>query len=283
MLGPDVKGVNWLKTHTSVARSHAAYWGGPHEDRSEEQGNPPDPAFTDAEAEATKHVRCSGGVVAARLPTYRHRGKLKNDEAVRWEARLRSSDPRPCHSRGSPSIPRELKPIDLFGAELSPRSFLGEGFVKQFVMSDHEDHALLLDSCLMLSYAYRMALTGRGTKAALLQLKSRIFRCLTARIEAWDSLLRPRCLIPVLALGAPVVCLVSQDLPGRMSFSDYISASTLDGGLCCVEFANIAGRALQERLRYWQVISRLLCDTIKTPQDADGFALLRYISNCMNM
>lgn len=110
--------------------------------------------------------------------------------------------------------------MDPFGAELSPLRFFGENFVKQFVMADHEDQPVLFDGCLLLSDAHAMALTGRGTRTALLELKSRVFRCINDRMEVSDSLLSPQCLSAILALGAPINCV--SGLPRSAKAYNYL-------------------------------------------------------------
>ena len=150
-------------------------------------------------------------------------------------------------------------------------------------MVDDEDHSIMSSACLLLSYAYSMALTGQGTKTVLLALKSHVIQRLSAKMKSSNGLLSPRCLTAILALAAPIVCLVSQDLPKRLSMWDYLMASMQDNYLCSPESAETAQRALHERMVHRQATRRHFVHTKVGFQDADSVALLRYISNCINM
>jgi hypothetical protein len=128
-----------------------------------------------------------------------------------------------------------------------------------------------------------MALTGRGTKTVLLELKSQVIRRISAKMKFSDSLLSPRCLTAILALEAPIVCLMSQDLPKSLSIWDYINASMRHDYLCCQESADVAYAALDERIVHRQAMHRLFLKSFAGIQDAVGLALLQYISNSINM
>ena len=160
--------------------------------------------------------------------------------------------------------------------------FLGKDFTRQFVVSDHEDHQILVDGSLLLGYAYRMALTGHGTRTGLLELKSKVFHHVGTRLAS-GSVLSPRVLTAVLALGSPVVCLVSQDLPQHLTLLEYISTSTQGDCLCSEEFANVAQHAIRERTTYLHAMRGLLSLSNSLRYDANSLALLRYICNCMEM
>ena len=137
---------------------------------------------------------------------------------------------------------------------------------------------------LLLNYAYSMAFTGHGTKMVLLQLKGQVIRHINENIKSSDGVLSPRCLTAILALGAPVVCLVSQDLPNGRSMWDYIHRFAQDEFLCCLpESADVGKRALHEQIFHRRPTGRLFSTSSASFQDAESIALLQYLSNHMNM
>jgi hypothetical protein len=141
----------------------------------------------------------------------------------------------------------------------------------------------MFSGCQLLAYAHSMALTGDGTKTVLLELKTQVIRRISATMKSSDGFLSPWSLTAILALGAPIVCLVSQDLPKRLSIREYINASMQDYSLCCQDSADIAHRALDERLVHRQALYRLLLKSSSCCTDAEGLALLQYVSNCVKM
>ncbi|KAE9376531.1 hypothetical protein N431DRAFT_554920 [Stipitochalara longipes BDJ] len=140
----------------------------------------------------------------------------------------------------------------------STLNFFGESFVKQFLMMDHEDYSIMLSGCMLLSYANTMALSGSGTKATLLGLKGQVINRINAKIESSGGLLSPQCFVAILALGAPIVCLVSQDLPHSLKISQ---------------------NALYERKMHSQAIDNLFSKISGRFRDQDSFSLLLYLSN----
>ena len=128
---------------------------------------------------------------------------------------------------------------------------------------------------LLLSYAHYMALTGRGTKTVLLELKGQVIRHISSQMKSSDCLLSPWCLTAILALGSPIVCLVSRDLPKRLSIWEYINATMEEDYLCCPESADTAQSALDERIVHRQAIRKLLFKSSISFQDTDSLALLK--------
>jgi hypothetical protein len=141
----------------------------------------------------------------------------------------------------------------------------------------------MFSGCLLLSYAHSMALTGRGSKAVLLQLKGQVIRCISSKMNASNGLLSPRCLTAILALGAPIVCLVSQDLPKGVSIWEYINVSTRDDYQCCSDSADIAQIAFDEGMVHQKAMCRLLIKSSTGFQDTNSLALLQYLSNYVDM
>ena len=151
-------------------------------------------------------------------------------------------------------------------------------------MHDHKDNIVLFDAFLLLSYAHHMALTGRGSKTVVLNLKGQVIRHIGTKMETSDGLLSPQCLTAILALGTSIVCLVSQDLPMRLNIWEYINASMQEDYLCCLqESADKAQSALNERTVHRQAINKLLSRSKASFKDADSLALLQYVCNWMDM
>jgi hypothetical protein len=224
-------------------------------------------------------------------PTLRRRQSTKQKNAKAILLHPQTRPPSPWHIQSQtdnlehlPSVPSKIRATGSpFATTLSTFEFFGEGFVKQFVMFDHEDYSIMFSGCLLLSYAHSMALTGQGTKTLLLQLKSQVIRRISAKMRSSEGLLSPQCLTAILALGAPIVCLVSQDLPKCLSISDYIKVSAQEDYLCCLASADTAQHALEERIIHRQAMRRLFFKSIASFKNAHNLALLQYISNSINM
>ena len=181
-----------------------------------------------------------------------------------------------------PFIPSEIRAADsAFSTALLIFEFFGDGFMKHFAMSNHEDYPIMFSGCLLLSYANSMALTGRGTKTLLLQLKVQVIRLISTKMRSSDGSLSPQCLTAILALGAPIVCLVSQDLPKSLIISEYIKVSTQEDFLCCSASADTAKHALEERIIHRRAMRKLFSKSTASSGKADKLA--QYISNSMNM
>ena len=275
----EAKETRWLKIHSGAVRSHSAYWGGPARHRRQAKKHT---AEQQGDTNTTTHV--DGKSAFGRGSTKRKDVKAITVTPIRAAG---SGSPRyiePDNLHYLPSGASDIRALGpSFAAGLSTFKFCGERFVKQFVMLDHADYSIMFSGCLLLSYAYSMALTGQGTKTLLPELKGQVIRHISARMKASNGLLSPRCLIAILALGAPIVCLVSQHLPKCLSICEYITASMDEDYLCCQESADTAQSALNERIVHRQAIRRLFFRSNASFQDADSLALLQYVSNYMNL
>ena len=289
--------MSWLKIHSGAARSHAAYWGGPekvhHEGKkhlaAQQDTTTTTTSTSDTDRDTSSRDDCKPTFGCFYAPTVLRRRSTKpnNVKAIILPPQKRTRSPRHLeidNTEHLPSLPYEIRATGSPSAStLSTFEFFGEGFVRQFVMFDHEDYSIMFSGCLLLSYAQSMALTGQGTKTTLLELKSQVIRRISAKTGSSVGLLSPQCLTAILALGAPIVCMVSQDLPQRLSISDYINVSAQEDYLCCAASANTAQRALEERIVHRQAMRRLFSKTNASSQDADNIALLQYISDSINM
>lgn len=287
-------GVNWLKVHSGAVRRHAAYWGGPerHQRRGEgERGQRGRTAYVSGtDKDLDLHNDAKPTFDGSPAPSVRRRGSTKEADVRASTISLDSSHEPPCHNEFGdlqhlPSLPFEIRSTgSSFEADLSTFEFVGEDFVKQFLMVDEKEYSLMFSGYALLNYAYRMAFTGHGTKWALLHLKGQLIRHINDYIKLCDGLLSPRCLTAILALGAPVVCLVSQDLPNGRSVLDYIFGSRQGEYLCCLpESADAGQRALSEQIFHQQPMRKLLSTSSASFSDPDSIALLQYLSNHMNM
>ncbi|KAI1614707.1 hypothetical protein EDD37DRAFT_410916 [Exophiala viscosa] len=272
--------VSWVKRHAGPTRSHAAYWGGPV-GAQRHQHNADTPALNAVRYHAPPQ---EAGPVYGCFPTRSSR---------RWQAiatktieypPLMLSTPTPRQFEPDPLLYLPSLPFEISGTITSAAvcsslfEFFGETFVKRFLTSYHEDASIMFCGCLLLSYAHNMALTGVGMKTVLLQLKGQLIRQLNTKI-ATSNILSPRCLTAILALGAPIVCLASQDLPNSLSIRDYVDASAKGDCLCCREPSDMAPRALAELIVHRQAMERLLLQQKTATQDSNSLALLQYISS----
>ncbi|KAI9739983.1 MAG: hypothetical protein M1818_005039 [Claussenomyces sp. TS43310] len=293
----EAKENTWLKMYSGSARRHAAYWGGSARYQREgkrqftEQQDNANTSVSDADEKDTSsrhNARPALGFFPT--PTVRRRvpSKPTNAKAAALPHKtgfgyLHNIEPE--HLPRLPSVPFDFRATaSPFAAGLVTFDFCGEGFVKQFVMFDHEDYSIMLSGYLLLSYAHYMALTGHRTKTVLLELKSQVLRRIGAKLTSSDGWLSPRCLTAILALGAPIVCLASQDLPKGLSIWEYINASQQDDDVCCsLESADTAQSAPKERIVHQQAMRQLFLKSKVRSRDADSLALLQYVSNYMNM
>jgi hypothetical protein len=168
-------------------------------------------------------------------------------------------------------------------SRLAVLRFFGEAFVKQFLMLDHDDYSIMFSGCVLLSYANTMALSGSGTKRILLELKGQVISQISAKIESSDGLLSPQCLIAILALGSPIVCLVSQDLPHLLSIWEYINVSQYADYLCCQSSADRAQQDLDERKVHWQALGDMFSKINGIFRDEESLSLLLYLSYSMGL
>jgi hypothetical protein len=276
------KETNWLKIYSGAARSQAAYWGGPAKYERQVKQN-----IAQQQASIMTSV-FDNDKDSAPIAHGRKSSKMINANAVKLQPCVRAQSPRlikPNNLQYLPSLPSEIRSMcSAFAADVLTLEFCGEGFVREFVMFDHEDSPIMFSAFILLSYAHSMALTGRGSKNVLLELKGQVLRRLSAKMKSSDGFLSPRCLTVVLALGSPVVCLVSQDLPRRLSIREYINTE-LDGKLLCcsLESAEKARNALEEQVVHRHAMRRILSKSNGNIQDVKSLALLKYLSNCVRM
>jgi hypothetical protein len=285
-----------LKLHSRAARSHAAYWGGPAGSKragkhqiGEEQGNI---------VPIARHSTTSSNVddEGNPDPTEPADTLARRKEIVKIEDFNTPIAPQNNASRSLqhlqpnslqylPSLPQELRSVAAaFSAGLPIFDFYGQAFIKQFIMLDHEDYPIMFSGCLLLSFAHSMVLTGQGSKAVLLELKHHVFRLISAKMKSSSTLVSPWYWTAVLALGAPVVCLISQDLPKHWSIAEYNDATMRDDYSCPYPgFADKAQRSLAELNVHRQVMRENLQRTKEAFYDATSLALLRYIRCFFNM
>jgi hypothetical protein len=289
------KEISWFKVHSRAARSHAAYWGGsaknhrPGQKQIPRQQDSTTAFVSDSDKELNSRDESKLAVGCCAAPAVRLRGSTgpKNAKPVRFPLKAGLQSLRhiePDHLQFLPPMPSRVSMMAVTNtSNTRVFDFCGKGFVNQFIMFDHIDYSIFFSGCLLLSYAYSMALTGLGTKAALLELKGQLISRIARKMQLSDGLLSPWCLTAIMALGAPIVCLTSQDLPKSLSIWDYIMESMRDDTLCCSTSADIAKFALHEQAVHWQALRRLLFKSSASFHDVKGTALLAYVSNCMEM
>ncbi|KAL7917986.1 hypothetical protein ACQKWADRAFT_324188 [Trichoderma austrokoningii] len=286
---PEFEGneIRWLKTHSDAARSHAAYWGGPakrqrqanKESEAKKEDTPVHETITDKRS-CRRNANLQFYCFAAQTIQRRGSTKLKNTKAISSKAEY--DMPRyiaPNLSRRLSCLIDEEKLSDASTFNLTMFQFYSEAFIRRFVMVDNHDCPMILSSCLLLSYAHYMALTGCGTTTVLLELKSQVMHRLSAEMSLSHGLLSPRCLTAIVALGAPIVCLISRDMPRGLSIRGYIDATLEKNCLCNEDSAAIVQCSFEEQIVHRQALYELFLKTSANFRDADSLALLQYISN----
>ncbi|KAL7892965.1 hypothetical protein HDV64DRAFT_289344 [Trichoderma sp. TUCIM 5745] len=277
---PEFEGneIRWLKTHSDAARSHAAYWGGPAK-RQWQTGKKSEAIKENIPVHDTttnkRSRRCKANLQVycfASETNQRHEAtRPKSTRAMSSKAQ----DDKSNYPRCLPSLIPEGRTPDDVSVDLTAFKFYSEDFIRRFVMVGSEDCSMMLSGCLLLSYAHYMALTGHGTTTALLELKSQVMHRLSAEMNLSHGLLSPRCLTAILALGAPIVCLLSRDMPQGLSIREYIDATLEKDYLCNEQSAAIAQCSLEEQIVHRHALSKLFLKTSANFQDADSLALLQ--------
>ncbi|KAJ9637085.1 hypothetical protein H2204_005009 [Knufia peltigerae] len=294
-LQSESDGSGWRMKRSHAARSHAAYWGGPaqqqHEANKDALRQEKNIDSINDAADKIPSVLSDSKVGAFPLgPMTMQRRRSARAEKIK-DTYAKPMGTSRCPKHIQPNylqylVPAPLdlqKTVSLSTAFLPMFKFFGQQFVQKFITSDHEDYLIMLSGCLLLSYAHTMALTGQGNKTKLLQLKSQVIQRISAKIKSSGNSLSPRSLTGILALGAPIVCLTSQDLPQSLSMWEYINASQQGDFLCCRDSAETAKRALDERLVHRQAMRNLFSRSSATFQDVDSIHLLGFVSNYMNV
>lgn len=281
----EAGGVSWLKKHSGSTRSHAAYWGGPvrgqrHQSHGDQSA--PDLDRSHGPAQEPEPVY---GCFDSRSP---RRRQFRDAKAIGFPLAMKLIPaPRPFepdYLRYLPPLPFEIGGTESSAAVRSSLfEFFGENFIKRFITFSHDDSSIMFTGCLLLSYAHRMALTGQGKKTILLHLKGQVIKHIHTNLESPEGVVGPRCLTAILALGAPIVCLASQDLPKSLNIRDYVDASSKGDYLCCRECSDTAQRAHGERIVHKKAMERLLLVNKVANQDSDSVALLQYVANHMKM
>jgi len=273
---------SWLRTFSGAARSHAAYWGGSakyqRQCKTQTAGRQGLTNIRITDKDSSLPNEAFGCFSAA---------PIERQISVKPHNATDTSLPsylKPDYMQYLPPLPAEVRALgSAFAPGFSIFEFCGESFVKHFVMLDHEDYSMMFSGYLLLSYAHFMALTGQGTKTKLLKLKSEVIHRISEKLKCLDGLLSPHYLTAILALAAPVACLVSQDLPKGLSIWEYINASKQDSSLCCREYAEVARKALDEQMVHQQAIRELLFKSSAGFQNAQSLPLLQYVSNSIMM
>jgi hypothetical protein len=293
-LGHEATETSWLKIHSGAARRHAAYWSGSGKHRRQSKTRMTGQQISygtslcNIDKDISSFQETTDAADETVAPFARRRGfkKRKDARAITSLVETRLESPRYVeydNLRYFPAVPSGISAIaSSFVAGKSIFKFCGESFVTRYFTADHEDNPIMFSAYLLLSYAHNMALTGHGSKTVLLQLKGQVIHLISSKMISSHGLLSPRCLTAILALGAPIVSLISQELPKSLSMLEYINVSGLEDFLCC-EFAHIAHSAHEERTVHWNAMRKLFYKSNASFQDAESLTLLRYVSNCMNM
>jgi hypothetical protein len=273
-VGYEPKEASWRKIHSGAARSHAAYWGG---SAKQQRDNNARIITADTDMDSTSHLYSSPSL------------EYIDDLAIQYQGSPTNFNPL-CYNQYDDlqhllTVPSEIQATGFPStAGLATLTFCGEDFVRNFFTTDHEDYSIMFGGCVLISYAHSMALTGQGSKTILLHLKGQVIRRISARIKSSNGLLSPWCLTAILALAAPIVCLVSQDMPKNLTVWEYIIASVKDDFICgCPESAEKAQSAAEERVIHRHAIHKLLLKSLSSFQDTDSFAFLNYVSNSVDV
>ena len=279
----DGTAVSWLNIHSGAVRRHAAYWGGPVKHQEKNDVARPQRTYTSiiSSTDTTSYLQNSDESAPGCV--------VDSKDAKSISSRFNAG--RKFQRCVEPDVLQHLPPVSseikaaaaASGLGLSTLKFLGEEFAKRFLLFDHEDYSVMFSGFLLHNYAYSMALTGRGSKRKLLELKAHVIRCVGAKLKSSNGVLSPQCLSSIHALAAPLVCLLSQELPQNLSVGEYLIASMQDDCLCCPDSAETAQRNLRERNIHRRAMRRLLADSSTIYRDADNFSLLQYVSRRMNM
>lgn len=137
--------------------------------------------------------------------------------------------------------------------------------------------SIVVVGCILLMVAQSMAVTGRGQRVELLELKAQVLRSVSRELNQALSAPNWEYMVAIMLLGSPIVCLLSQDLPNGLGLGGYIEASTLGREVCCPEAAAITKRAAYERRLHWRHLHEMLFQAGALDQQAQREDPLHYL------
>ena len=156
-------------------------------------------------------------------------------------------------------------------------------FPERFKVPNQWTSSVFRTSHLLLGFSQAMVITGKGTRADLLDLKAVVLRSLSKSLSQARSSAVPECVAAVLLLGSPIVCLATQDLPNGLSFEDYIEASGRGSDVCCQNAAFATKGAARERNMHWRSFELLFSRVEWSDYHASEVEPLRYLCRYWEM
>lgn len=275
-------------TRTSAVRRHAAYWGGPmRHSRNYVAGA--------TEIMSMTSLANGQGQVSTESMHAANEEQTKLSRIVR--PRKIQPIPEMTNRYGSYSpgertqsllfsivcpLPRGLDSVALllgdWSCSESPMTgTFGRTLIGRFTVPYQWTSSVFMAGCMLLTTAQTMAVTGKGTRADLLELKAQVLRSISRNISRASGPPSLECMAVGTLLCSPIVCLLSQDLPNGLSFGKYVEASTQGIHVCCPEAATAAKIATCERKVHWRHLLKFSSEVERSDQQAEQIELFRYL------
>lgn len=249
---------NRSNVRPSVLRSHAAYWGGP-----------------------MRKVR-------SHSETQPQKEKLHDDKDTRPFAENCLS---PCSELSM--LPTPAPGVDLSTAsttdtvgimsDTAVAGLFGRDFLEKIAVSSGQEGLGLLNGYVLVTTAYSMAISGNGDKKAFLHLKEHLLRCVLQDMQERKGRASLRAMGTMMLLGSPIVCLLSQGLPGGLPIKEYLAACADGGRVCCTDSASIAKDSLREKDVHWRALKEMIRRDQHLHWRISQLDWLRYLSRYLEM
>lgn len=159
----------------------------------------------------------------------------------------------------------------------------GRDFLEKIAVSNRQERLGLINGYVLVTTAYSMAVSGSGDKKAFLHLKEQLLRCVLQDMQERKGRASLRAMGTMMLLGSPIVCLLSQGLPGGLPIKEYLAACADGGRVCCTDSASIAKDSLREKDVHWQALKEMIRRDQHLHWRITQLDWLRYLSRYLEM
>lgn len=163
----------------------------------------------------------------------------------------------------------------------STTSFFGFDFFSKHLEDTLADMNTFSLACSTVATAYRLATTGSGCRTSVLNSKAEVLKAVSQRVI--QGSLSSYTLGSMLMMGAPILCLVTHDLPDGLDIMSYIEVTKGPNSLCCANWADAAQTPMQERYFHWKGMQEGLRVLEAEKQNRRDSGLLKYLNKYMSL
>lgn len=157
--------------------------------------------------------------------------------------------------------PGREAPLELLSVSSIMIDFFGESFIRRMLLRSGDVCNNRYAGCLLLCYAYYMAMTDSGSYDSFMRLKSSVIQSIREAVSSPEPSASLDTMIAIMALGTPIVCEATDpDLicsPSTRTDSSNSEKST-DGGSPRTSLSILEEGSSTEYDMHYQAITRLL-------------------------